>query len=455
MNAEEANRETLECARYGEEDDLRALLMSPGVTANYADDMGTTALHRAAANGEVGCLKILKEFGALHSPNAQGNFPIHWAALNGKAESLRFLFESYEVDVLAKNAAGRSTLTEAFQSQKPDVIEICLSHNSANEENLMKMDPGTDAKVTVEGGGDGDGEDDSQNLEKHAVFHLMDFTQSSFYGNQIGVQRKVVRVRELPISRADNPFGSETAPQDDTTGLGLWPAAVLLSRWVVQQHASLRGKVVIELGAGCGLPGLAAAVCCGPKSVYVTDIHDPTLNNAAFNARLNAAGTTKCEGKVSASEGEGDQMNVESQEGNLLFEDVVVDSAALAGASSSSDITGQLNSVTLNDGSTTVFQTATASASASATSTSSPVKTQLKVAKVSWSDPATFPPEKADVLIGSDLVYESRILTLLTAAVDGMLAQGKVPCQKPLSSLSLQLIPPCHYHYHNQPSHTF
>ena len=47
----------------------------------------------------------------------------------------------------------------------------------------------------------------------------------------------------------------------------------------------------------------------------------------------------------------------------------------------------------------------------------------LRVAKVSWSDPSTFPP-KADVLIGSDLVYDSKILTLLTQAVDGMLKSG-------------------------------
>jgi predicted nicotinamide N-methyase len=41
-------------------------------------------------------------------------------------------------------------------------------------------------------------------------------------------------------------------------GLGIWPAAVLLARWVVQRQDLLRGKVVVELGAGCGLPALAA-----------------------------------------------------------------------------------------------------------------------------------------------------------------------------------------------------
>jgi hypothetical protein len=29
---------------------------------------------------------------------------------------------------------------------------------------------------------------------------------------------QILKMRELPITRADNPFGSETAPEDDSTG---------------------------------------------------------------------------------------------------------------------------------------------------------------------------------------------------------------------------------------------
>ena len=53
----------------------------------------------------------------------------------------------------------------------------------------------------------------------------------------------------------------------------------------------------------------------------------------------------------------------------------------------------------------------------------SPLLSTLRVSKVSWSDSSTFPPP-ADVLIGSDLVYDSKILTLLTQAVGGMLKSG-------------------------------
>ena len=207
MTPDEANVESLDCARYGEDDDLRNLLSVDGADANYANESGVTAMHQAAANGEVGCMKILKEFGARHTQNLQGNFPIHWAALNAQECALKFLFDNYVVDVLIKNAAGRSTLSEAFQTQKTEIIEVCLSHSSASEENLLKTD--ADTRITVDG-------DDS---EKHAVVHEMDFSSSGSANGTINSEkRRILRIRELPITRADSPFGSDTAPEDDTTG---------------------------------------------------------------------------------------------------------------------------------------------------------------------------------------------------------------------------------------------
>ena len=210
MSVLEMNMEVLECARYGEFDDLRALL-NAGADVNYTDDSGNTALHRAAANGEVECLRVLKEFGAVHVPNKSGNLPIHWAAQNGKLDSLKVLFESYDVDVLAKNSAGRSTLTDAFDSKNTDVIEICLSHSSASEERLIETTD-KNAKVVVE-------EDETSNAKESSKPASYDVTKDAVsHQMQFGSNSRLVHVRELPITRADNPFGSEAAPQDDTTG---------------------------------------------------------------------------------------------------------------------------------------------------------------------------------------------------------------------------------------------
>jgi predicted nicotinamide N-methyase len=39
----------------------------------------------------------------------------------------------------------------------------------------------------------------------------------------------------------------------------MWPSAVVLSQWLVSNPSVVRGKRVLEIGAGCGLTGLVAA----------------------------------------------------------------------------------------------------------------------------------------------------------------------------------------------------
>lgn len=265
MTQEEMNLEVLECARYGEEEDLRALL-SAGADVNFRDAGGATALHKAAANGEVACLKVLHEFGAVYSKNETGNTPAHWAAQNAKADALKFIIANYEVDMLDKNQLGRSVLTEAFQSKCTDCIELCLSHDSASEERLINPDgKNTDASVqssksAVNPDSNMETEDTEAEPESgisgydeaNAVTHTMQF------GSDVQIQ-----VRELPITRADNPFGTETAPEDDTTGLSVWPASIILGQWVAKLARDgalpdMRDKMVLELGAGCGLPAIVA-----------------------------------------------------------------------------------------------------------------------------------------------------------------------------------------------------
>ena len=224
MNQQEMNQEVLECARYGEDDDLKALLEA-GADVNFTDMGGSTGLHKAAANGHDACIKILIQFGAKYTKNGTGNTPAHWAAENGKAAALKAILEGFEVDVLLKNDLGRSILTEAFQSKDTDCIQLCLSHDSASEERLINpekpvqasgagaaaADTSADTKMET------DEADATAEAEKNATTHTMQFGS--------GAEAVVVKVRELPITRADNPFGSETAPEDDTTG---WSRVSLL-----------------------------------------------------------------------------------------------------------------------------------------------------------------------------------------------------------------------------------
>jgi len=384
--------ETIECARYGDAEDLRALL-TDGADVNSIDGTGTTAMHMAAANGQVECLEILKSFNAVYKANAGGNFPLHWAVQNGQLLAFQFLCANYQVDVLVKNNLGRSTLTEAFTRGDEHVLEACLSHPSASEENLLRTS-GENEKINMEVD-EADEEDAgatgetvfsgaqkvaaaADNAESSAV-PVAAATESSYdidnsimhVMNLLPTEKKTdekpLYVRELPITRADNPFGSDTAPEDDTTGLGLWPATVLCANWVAQDTnlALIKDQVVVELGAGCGLPGLAAAFYGQARSVYITDIHEPTLQNAIYNIHLNS-----------------DSNEKES----LLSGGVALPSSCvIAGASE---------------------------------------PTAVHVLNVSWTDPSTFPQEKARVVLGSDLVYDKAILGILGPAVYEMLEVG-------------------------------
>lgn len=236
---EEIDREILECARYGEEDDLLTLLNAGG-DVNFIDSFtGNTALHRAAANGHVGSMKILKDFNANYTVNLEGNSPAHWAAQNAKVDALNFLFANYDVDVLAKNNAGRSVLTEAFSSKDEASIEVCLSHPSASEERLMhfaKSDNNEDAKVTIDEDGDeveddnGDGTGaetaagtaiaSSVAIAAHAQSEEEGGVEHSFCFSITEANPPIIKARELPIAGTQKaqPLGAAGHYEDDSTG---------------------------------------------------------------------------------------------------------------------------------------------------------------------------------------------------------------------------------------------
>ena len=56
----------------------------------------------------------------------------------------------------------------------------------------------------------------------------------------------------------------------------MWPAALLLARWLWCHSWLLAGRRVLELGAGVGTAGLAAAVA-GVRRVILTDINATAL----------------------------------------------------------------------------------------------------------------------------------------------------------------------------------
>lgn len=68
-------------------------------------------------------------------------------------------------------------------------------------------------------------------------------------------------------------------------GVALWPAAIALAHELADRADQLRGKTVLELGAGTGLPGLVAAHV--GASVVQTDYQYDALSVCALNGQRN------------------------------------------------------------------------------------------------------------------------------------------------------------------------
>ena len=75
-----------------------------------------------------------------------------------------------------------------------------------------------------------------------------------------------------PSSVSDHPAKPfAVKAEDDYTGQQVWPSAIILAKWLCCARTVLEGRRVCELGAGCGLPGLTAAVAAPTCQVVVTD----------------------------------------------------------------------------------------------------------------------------------------------------------------------------------------
>lgn len=338
---EEAKAELLDCARHGEVDACRAILdvwsvignindknnniSSDNVNydsdnrkgheqessiANAKDSSFTTPLHKACANGHASTVQLLLSRGALHVANDSGNTPLHWAAAAGHADCVKLLLDHYDavshlqnedqknssfasvaMDVLQKNNFGRCALTEGFASGDTKTVEHLLNHDSAEEEKLIgglvKTDVDNEEAKSIVAGDDGGTQKERQ--EEKGVVHEFDFLKGDIKHEISDGGAPSVFIRELPIAHADDPFGQ--APIEDTTGLGIWCASLVMSRWLASRSMVKRmeNKAILELGAGCGIPSLTAAVYGTPKSVWITDLNPETIDNIRYNVELNGS----------------------------------------------------------------------------------------------------------------------------------------------------------------------
>ncbi|CUG58378.1 methyltransferase family 16, putative [Bodo saltans] len=94
-------------------------------------------------------------------------------------------------------------------------------------------------------------------------------------------QEVTVLVRTSRTNRYDAGNDIAKLLENESIPQYLWPAARPFARWLMTSKGklvteastmmSLEGKTILEIGSGAGLCGFAAAACCNPKLVVVTD----------------------------------------------------------------------------------------------------------------------------------------------------------------------------------------
>jgi predicted nicotinamide N-methyase len=100
--------------------------------------------------------------------------------------------------------------------------------------------------------------------------------------------RERTPVRHSLDSKDSKAFREKAA--DDVTGWTVWSSSVILSRYIVENAAApmFRGAKILELGCGCGLAGITAAVVTGALTCTLSDFQDKTMENLRHNSTRNS-----------------------------------------------------------------------------------------------------------------------------------------------------------------------
>lgn len=161
--------ELLACARFGELDELKALIAGhpspPAALLGLASPElhgNSTALHMAAANGHADVVAFLLghiDRDAVNRRNEGGNTALHWASLNGHISAVELLLKA-GADPKALNNAGRDPLHEAESKGLEIIASMLVRSGAAGDEGpadgSMKEEEVEGAEDEAQGDAEGD-----------------------------------------------------------------------------------------------------------------------------------------------------------------------------------------------------------------------------------------------------------------------------------------------------------
>ncbi|KAJ3320606.1 hypothetical protein HDV06_005124 [Boothiomyces sp. JEL0866] len=141
---EEALHEFILNCRYGEEREaleyLETVQDKGQLITTFLSDQ--CPLFMAAANGHVNILTHLVKHltpQQVNLPNSQGSRALHWAALNGQLECVKLLLQ-FGANPLLRDNSGKSPATLAEQGEHLEVAKILLESYDPEQDEVDTED---------------------------------------------------------------------------------------------------------------------------------------------------------------------------------------------------------------------------------------------------------------------------------------------------------------------------
>lgn len=119
-------------ASIGDMESVKFFIEKCNVDVNSTDDIGRTALHKAAYRGKDSIVEYLLSKGANinskienNDPELSGTTPLTWAVMSGHVDTAKTLIQhGADADVIVNNC---NLLGIAVMSDNPDMIDLVLN----------------------------------------------------------------------------------------------------------------------------------------------------------------------------------------------------------------------------------------------------------------------------------------------------------------------------------------